>query len=61
MPMPKRCAECGTIVADDAPYCEACGGRSWRPPEVRRINPVFALAAIVIVAVALFAWFYLRR
>jgi uncharacterized OB-fold protein len=55
MPMPKRCAECGTIVADDAPYCEACGGRSWRPPEVLRSR------AIVIVAVALFAWFYLRR
>jgi len=59
--MPKRCAECGTTVDDDAPYCEACGGRSWQPSKVRLIDSGFALVAIVIIVVVVFAWFYLRH
>jgi uncharacterized OB-fold protein len=59
--MSKQCAECGTTVVDDAPYCDACGGRTWRPSKTRRINPILVLMAIVIVAVVLFACFYLRR
>jgi uncharacterized OB-fold protein len=59
--MPKRCAECGSTVHDDAPYCDACGGRSWQPSKVHRKNPIFALVAIVIVVVVVFVWFYLTR
>jgi hypothetical protein len=60
-PMSKRCAECGTTVDNDAPYCEACGGRAWRPLKApRRIDPTFSLVAIVIIVLVVFAWVYLK-
>ena len=28
--MPKQCSQCGTVMNDEAPYCDACGARSWK-------------------------------
>jgi uncharacterized paraquat-inducible protein A len=56
--MAKQCDECGTMVQDDeAPHCEACGGRNWHMP-VRtwaRLRQVIT-ATLLTALLAFFIW-----
>jgi hypothetical protein len=50
----KECAECRTIVASAALYCEACGCKDFRPREHLRFASDAIAAFIGVIAVILF-------
>lgn len=60
--MPKQCDECHTMVNDEAPYCEACGGHNWHVP-VRtwaRVRQTFT-AVLVLGFLAVVIWMAFNR
>jgi hypothetical protein len=50
------CRQCGTEIADKAIVCYRCGTATTdpvrRPAQIRRRNPIFSAAAIILLALA---------
>ncbi len=56
----KRCAECGTVANDEAPYCSACGGSTWQSIPAHSIHLwqslLGALVALFLAGLAWYLW-----
>ena len=50
----KECADCRTVAADKAPFCTACGGKSFTVREHSRFASDAIAAFIGVIAVILF-------
>lgn len=60
--MAKQCSECGSVVNDEAPYCEACGGHSWRPTQGQKGRAQQVIAGVIFVAVlGAIYWYYTHQ
>lgn len=57
--MAKECSECGSVVNNEAPYCEACGGQSWRPTQGQQGRTQQVIAGVIFILVlAGIYWYY---
>ena len=58
----KRCPECGTVLAEDAGYCIACGSQRLRSNRDETLGRVWKYSAIAVaLAVIAVAFRFLNR
>ena len=51
--MAKQCSECSSVAEDQAPYCEGCGGQTWRKPGSESAQRQHYVVAVIILALLL--------
>ena len=56
--MPKQCGECGTVMNDEAAYCDSCGAHSWKRVPKNQTAPNVWKWLSVLLVIGLIAFLY---
>ncbi len=54
--MPKQCSQCGTVMNDEAPHCDACGAHSWKKVPNKFSEVWVGLSLLLVLGLLLFIY-----